>query len=191
MSMLLLQTLLYKFCHLEAIDPCSALSNESYPDQPTSNSHQLMGSTPFYHIENFEDMCQHVVYPFVEIAGPDLDWTSRRRSADSQSAIGQARGASNKDLLNIEFCDIPQGLFIEPLMIPFLLSPDHAGGEATENEYDRNESHLNSFTDAAERAPLSQNCRTQGGGSPTPSRTPDDRQVANSKVNCQIDLHHI
>ena len=54
--MLLLQTLLYKFSHLEAIDPCTALSCESPPGS-AANVHHLMGSTPFYHIETFEDLC--------------------------------------------------------------------------------------------------------------------------------------
>jgi len=155
--MLLLQTLLYKFSHLEAIDPCAARSCEGYPGSPTSDAHSLMGSTPFYHLETFEDLCQHVVYPFVEISSPDQGWTSRRRSVDSQaqSARGQARAApASSDQLNIEFCDIPQGLFIEPLMIAFLLSPDHAGA-AGDNEMDQADSNANSFTDAPGRAPLS------------------------------------
>lgn len=108
MSMLLFQTLLHKVCHLEAIDPCSALSNESFPEQTSSSSHQLMGSLPFYHIETFEDLFQHAVYPFVEFAGPEQDWTSRRRSGDSQSARALApHGASGSSQLTIEFCDIP------------------------------------------------------------------------------------
>ena len=65
----------------------------------------------------------------------------------------------NSDLANLErlvsvLNVAPQGLFIEPLMIAFLLSPDHAGA-AGDNEMDQAESNANSFTDAPGRAPLS------------------------------------
>jgi hypothetical protein len=73
-------------------------------------------------------------------------------------------------------------------MIAFLISPE----AESENDIDMAVLNVSSFPEANERLPLSQNCQAQGGGSPPLSQdTPENRQVANNKVNCQIDIHHI
>ena len=57
-SLLLLQTLLFQFNGFEIVDPSQAIGHLGFP---------LIGSTPFYNIETIQDLCQHVMFPFIEI----------------------------------------------------------------------------------------------------------------------------
>ena len=101
-SLLLLQTLLFQFNGFEIVDPSQAIGHLGFP---------LIGSTPFYNIETIQDLCQHVIFPFIEIDSGE--------HASLKGSIS-SKNSSRRDGINVEFQDNPQGLFLESLPISFL-----------------------------------------------------------------------
>lgn len=71
--------------NLNTIDPCSV-----HPKH--------FGSLPFYHIDTFEDLCQSLLFPYVDVQKFDGDYS-------------------------VDFKEKPPGLFTKPNKISFML-PD-------------------------------------------------------------------
>jgi len=114
-SMLDLQTIMYMFEGLSLIDPGFVPRRAS--------------SLPFYLIDSFQDLCQFVLFHYVQTSKVALDDEDEGqdvggRKAGSDLGLNLAgRGGAAPEELTIEFSEHPEGIFAEPLPMKFLISP--------------------------------------------------------------------
>lgn len=193
-SLLELQSTMYFFEGLSLVDPGTA------PRQACS--------MPFFLVDSFKELCQYVLFHFVQIGGISqsesnsaLHDSARYADAESESLPAGRRSAQSEELA-VDFSEEPNGIFLEPFPMKFLMRQEESELAYANGEEAGAGGALDLDIDI-EQVQLNQADQRQGSGQPSSQQLENNRRLdallgdyvrrlpGRRGSNCTLNIFHV